>query len=92
MPSLCITSPSAAAAFVLVELLSEHGATAGPDRSGGWEIVVSLDGKGRGTVPACLAGAQEWLDTCGLPSTTIRLDGHTHLLKATGTRTRAPVR
>jgi len=80
MPSLRIASPSAAAAFILVDMLAEQHATASPQPGQGWEVVVPLAGRGNGVVPFCLAATREWLDTCGLRSTSIQLDGHTHLL------------
>jgi hypothetical protein len=81
MPHIRITSPTSAAAFALVDLLAEYGATAGPIRSGGWEIVVPLDEAERGQVPGALAATREWLDFCGFSSTSVTLDGHTHLLR-----------
>jgi hypothetical protein len=48
MAHIRITSPTSAAAFALVDLLEEYGATAGATTSGGWEVVVPLDGPERG--------------------------------------------
>ena len=80
MASLRISSPSSAAALLLVDLLSDHGATATQDPGGDWQITVPLDGA-RGVVPQTVAVARQWLDQCGLHSVPIMLDGHTHLLR-----------
>ena len=80
MASLRIEAPSAAAAFVLVDRLTSLGASAEGTSRGGWAIVVPLDGSPKGTVPECLARTREWLDLCSLPSTSVTVDGHTHLL------------
>jgi hypothetical protein len=82
MASLRIEAPSAAAAFVLVDRLTALGASAEQTSRGGWAIVVPLDGSPKGTVPECLARAQEWLDLCSLASTSVTVDGHTHLLRS----------
>jgi hypothetical protein len=80
MPPLNITSPSSAAALLLVDLLAEHGATATQHPDGHWEISVPLTGANRAVVPQTIAAARAWLDECGIHSTPITLDGHTHLL------------
>jgi hypothetical protein len=82
MPHIRITSPTHAAAFALADLLLEYGATAGQTSAGGWEVVVSLDGPVPGRVPAALAATREWLEFCGFESTSVSLDGHTHLLRS----------
>lgn len=80
MASVRISSPSAAATLLLVDLLSDHGATATQQADGDWEITVPLDGSARSVVPHTLAIAREWLDQCGLHSAPIMIDGHTRLL------------
>lgn len=75
-----ITSPSAAAAFVLVDLLAEHGAIATLRPGEEWEIAIPLDHVGSATLPAMLSTASDWLEHCGLASTAIVIDGHTHVL------------
>jgi hypothetical protein len=80
MASLRVSSPSAAAAFVLVELLASHGATANCDGDGEWQVDVPLDGAASGLVPTALAATREWLELCDLPAAAVRLDGHTHVL------------
>lgn len=89
MSPLRVSSPTAEAALALAELLAGHGATAGRDADGGWEVMVPLMGAGRGTIPEALAATREWLDGYGLRSTSVTLDGHTHLLR--GSLTEAPV-
>ena len=82
MGAITFASPTAAAAYVLVDLLNEHcraTATALADRT--WEVCVELDGAPRDTVPLSLAAAREWLAQCELPATSVSLDGHTHLLR-----------
>lgn len=87
MATLTFTSPTAAAAFVLVDLLAEHCHADTTRRlDGSWEVQVALDNARRSTVPASLAAAAEWLDLCGLSQTSVTLDGDTYLLPAsTGT-------
>ena len=81
MATLTFTSPTAAAAFVLVDLLAEHCRAETARRvDGSWEIRVALEKAQRSSVPASLAAAAEWLDQCGLSATTVTLDGDTHLL------------
>jgi hypothetical protein len=82
MASIRISSPSGAAALVLADLLSEHGATAMHEGGGNWQIVVPLDGAAGATVPQTLSVARQWLDQCGLDAASVRLDGHTHLLRS----------
>jgi hypothetical protein len=82
MGAITFASPTAAAAYVLVDLLTEHcraTATALADRS--WEVRVDLEGAPRDAVPLSLAAAKAWLAECGLPSSSVSLDGHTHLLR-----------
>jgi hypothetical protein len=82
MSSLRISSPSAAAAFVLVDLLETHcGATrAEPHRDGSWQITLDLNGGSRSSVAQALSVAQEWLAQCGLPAASITIDEELHLL------------
>jgi hypothetical protein len=82
MASLTFASPTAAAAYVLVDLLHEHcRATASPQTDKTWEVRVELGDAPRDTVPLSLAAAKQWLEQCGLPSASVSLDGHTHLLR-----------
>jgi hypothetical protein len=76
-----ITSPSAAAAFVLVDLLAEHGATATLRPGEEWEIAIPLDHVGNATLSAMVSAASDWLEQCGLASTAIVIDGHTHVVR-----------
>ena len=46
MSQIRISSPTAAAAFVLRDLLGERGVTASPLADGTWEVVMNLDGSG----------------------------------------------
>jgi hypothetical protein len=75
-----ICSPSASAALILLDLLSDYGATATQEADGRWEIAVPLNGSD--IVPQTLAVARAWLDECGISSAQITLDGHTHLLRS----------
>ncbi|HUQ22414.1 MAG TPA: hypothetical protein VM049_05305 [Gaiellaceae bacterium] len=84
MEPIRISAPTAAAAFALVELLPGQQATATSDHDGRWEVVVPLRGSGRTLVPSTLSAIREWLEACGLSSTSVRLDGQPHLLKAEG--------
>jgi hypothetical protein len=77
-----ISSPSAAAAFVLVDLLGERGVTASPLADGTWEVVLNLDGSGPETLSIVLSAARDWLRTCALPSTQVKVGAHTHSLAA----------
>lgn len=82
MAPLIISSPTAAAAYMLVDLLHEHGkAEASPQIDSTWEVRVELTNAPHGVLPASLATAREWLDQCGLPSAFVSLDGHTYLLR-----------
>ena len=83
MAPLIISSPTAAAAYVLVDLLDEHcRAVASPQLDSTWEVRVELSNAPRNILPLSLAAAREWLDRCGLASASVTLDGHTHLLRA----------
>ena len=82
MAHIRISSPSAAAAFVLTDLLGERGVTASPQADGTWEVAMTLDGSGPETVPVVLSAAREWLDTCGLSGTRIQVGAQTHSLAA----------
>lgn len=82
MSSLRIDAPSAAAAFVLVDLLGERckaTSTGRPD--GSWEISVPLNGGARATVSNALSAATEWLAQCGLESAAVTIDGRTRVLR-----------
>jgi hypothetical protein len=88
LSSLRISSPSAAAAFVLVDLLEEHcTCTAAPGTEGTWEITVPLARCGHATLPQILAAAQAWLSLCDLPPAEVTIDGHSHLLSADSAQT-----
>ena len=81
MTSLRITSPSAAAAFVLVDMLEEHGGTTtAPQGDGTWEITVGLNGSALSALPRALSCVQQWLKQCGLNSAVVTLDDQTHIL------------
>jgi hypothetical protein len=80
MEPIRISSPTATAAFVLVELLDEYHATANFDEHGRWQVVVPLDESGPSRV-CVISATREWLERCGLPFTSITLDGQTHLLQ-----------
>lgn len=82
MASLIISSPTAAAAYELVDLLNGHcRAVASPQLDSTWEVRVELSNAPRNILPLSLAAAREWLDRCGLASASVTLDGHTHLLR-----------
>ncbi len=83
MSQVRISSPTAAAAFVLVDLLGSQGATANQKADGSWEVAMTL-GRSTGpkTLPTVLSIAREWLDTCGLPGTRISVGAYTHTLTA----------
>jgi hypothetical protein len=83
MSQIRISSPTAAAAFVLVELLGEQGGTVSPKGDGSWEIAVTLGRSGGPkTLPIVLSIAREWLDTCGLPGTRVSVGAQVHSLTA----------
>ena len=77
-----ISSPTAAAAFVLVDLLGERGVTARPEADGTWEVAMALDGSGQETLSIVLSAARDWLHTCGLSETRVRVGAQTHSLAA----------
>lgn len=82
MDSVRIYAPSAAAAFVLVDLIQEHcEATATQQHDGTWQIAADLTSSARSTVPQLLNAAREWLALCGLASAPITVDEETHLLE-----------
>ena len=82
MATLVFTSPTAAAAFGLLDRLREHSrAIATPGRDGSWNVEVSLVGSKPSAVPKCLSEAQEWVDEHGLIGTWVTLAGHTYLLR-----------
>jgi hypothetical protein len=68
--------------LILVDLLSDYGASASQHADGRWEITVPLTSANRAVVPQTLAVARAWLDECGLHSASVVLDGHTHLLRS----------
>jgi hypothetical protein len=82
MSQIRISSPSAAAAFVLVDLLGERGVTASPKGDGTWEVVMTLDGSGPETLSVALSAARDWLRTCALPGTRVSVGAQTHSLAA----------
>jgi hypothetical protein len=82
MSQIRITSPTAAAAFVLTDLLGERGVTASPQADGTWEVVMTLDGSGPETLSIVLSTARDWLRTCALPGTQVSVGAHTHSLAA----------
>jgi len=83
MSQVLISSPTAAAAFVLVELLGAQGATASQKADGTWEVAITLGRSGGPkTLPIVLSVAREWLDTCRLPGTRVSVGAHTHSLTA----------
>jgi hypothetical protein len=84
MGSIRISAPTAAAASALVDLLDEHRATAAQDSDGAWQVDVPLDGTARSTIPLTLTTTRAWLEQHGLRSTSITLDGNTHLLRSDG--------
>jgi hypothetical protein len=89
MDSIRFRAPSAAAAFILVDLLEDHcEATAAKLRDGTWQIAADLTGEARSTVPQLLDAARDWLARCGLASTSITGDEETHLLEDVATRSR----
>ena len=82
MAPLIISSPTAAAAYMLVDLLNEHcRAVAAPQFDSTWEVRVELGNAPRNVLPLSLAAAREWVDRCGLASASVTLDGRTHLLR-----------
>jgi hypothetical protein len=82
MAPVVISSPTAAAAFVLVDLLNDHcDAVATPQADRTWEIRIELGHASRNVLPLTLSSAREWLDQCRLPSASVALDGETHLLR-----------
>ena len=80
MSQIRISSPTAAAAFVLVELLGERGVTASPQADGTWEVAMNLDGSGPETLSIVLSAARDWLRTCALPGTRVSVGAQTHKL------------
>lgn len=82
MAPLIISSPTAAAAYTLVDLLHEHcNAVATPQMDSSWQVCVELTGAPRDVLPATLSAAREWLDRCGLASAPVAFDGQTYLLR-----------
>ena len=82
MSQIRISSPTAAAAFVLIELLGERGVTASPVADGTWEVAVNLDGSGPERLSIVLSAARDWLRTCALPGTRVSIGAQTHSLAA----------
>ena len=77
---LRIEAPSATTALTLAESLEELRARA-ISEGGRWAVVVSLRGAAPGTVPEALSRTRDWLMECDVSTTSITLDGHTHLLR-----------
>jgi hypothetical protein len=84
-----ISAPTAEAALALVEMLADYGATPQLDDRGHWEVIVPLDGICQGTFPTSLAAIRDWLDLCEIQTTTVTVDGNTHLLRGNGTASSA---
>ena len=82
MSEIRISSPTAAAAFVLTDLLGERGVTATPQADGTWDVLVTLDGSGPETLSIVLSAARDWLRTCALPGTQVSVGARTHSLAA----------
>ena len=78
MSQIRISSPTAAATFVLVELLGERGVTA--EAEGTWEVAMNLDGSGPETLSIVLSAARDWLRTCALSGTRVSVGAQTHSL------------
>lgn len=86
---LLIDAPSPRTGLVLAEKLALLGARPELVNEGDrLRVSVSLRSAGRELVPRALAATREWLEECALPATSVRIDGHTHLLRAD----RLPVR
>jgi len=81
MSQIRISSPTAAAAFVLVELLGERGVTASPLADGTWEVAMNLDGSGPEKLSIVLSAARDWLRTCALPGTRVSVGARTALTR-----------
>ncbi len=82
MLQIRISSPTAAAAFVLVDLLGERGVTASPRPDGTCEVSMNLDGSGPESLAIVLSTARDWLDTCGLSGTRVQVGAQTYSLAA----------
>lgn len=83
MEPLQIDVPNPRSGMVLAAKLARIGANAElVSDGGGLRVSVSLRFAGRELVPRSLAATREWLEECELDSTSVRLDGHTHLLRA----------
>jgi hypothetical protein len=82
MSEIRISSPTAAAAFALTDLLGERGVRAAPLADGTWEVVMTLDGSGPETLSIVLSAARDWLCACALPGTLIKVGAQTHSLAA----------
>ena len=72
-------------------MLSPDGATAhSSSEQEGWYVVVPVSDD-QGALPASLETIQWWLDICRIPSATVTLDGHAHVLRGdTGHSVRVP--
>ena len=81
MSQIRISSPTAAAAFVLVDLLGERGITARAQADGTWEVAMALGSRPE-ALPVVLSAARDWLLVCGLPGTRIKVGAETHSLVA----------
>jgi hypothetical protein len=76
-----ISSPTAAAAFILIDLLGDSDVTASRQADGTWEVVVALRRTGPTTLPFVLSAARDWLSICALPGTRISVGDRTHTLQ-----------
>jgi hypothetical protein len=80
---LLIDAPTRQAGLALAEKLSLLGARAElVSHNGRVRVTVPLQSAGRELVPRTLAAIREWLEELDLGSTSVHLDGHTHLLRA----------
>ena len=91
MSQIRISSPTAAAAFVLTDLLGERGVTASPLADGTWEVAMTLNGSGPETLSIVLSAARDWLRTCALPGTRVSVGAQTHSLANKGPAAAAAV-
>jgi hypothetical protein len=75
MDSIRFRAPSAAAAFILVDLLVDKCETRATRQDDGtWLIAADLNGSARSTVPQVLSSGRDWLAICGLSSASVGLD------------------
>ena len=87
MEPLLIDAPTPQTGLALAEKLALLGARADlVSENGLVRVSVPLQSAGRDLVPRTLAAIREWLEELDLGSTSVRLDGHTHLLRADRSR------